>query len=411
MPSKTTHGQHEKLRCLDLFSGVGGFSLALRHVCNTVAYCDVDKASQEVLRARMTSSTGLHLDAAPVFEDVTKISRQDLHRIKPHIITGGFPCQDISCMQRKSDALGIYGPRSRLFFEIPRLIRESPSIKHVFLENSPCIYDRGLDRVLQELATAGLTHVVYGVFPATDVGALHSRKRWFCLASRDPVSIPIMPAAQLRDATSFEWGRERTPRLVPRPRDQAGMRKLQDRYALLGNSVVPQCVAYAFHTLSLALRGLVSGKIQRVGNNMPLIRSLDAYVMDRVNNRVIAGVRAAALSQMQSEQFRIESPLPQGVDLPRSRKTAGTERTLVLRDDHGTEIRKSLWPTPRRSVWGQCRVLSNRCSWDLGTFIFYEVGSKCPTSPSISERSKHCAINPRFIEFLMGFPSDWTKSE
>ena len=76
---------------LDLFSGIGGLTLALRDYVHPFAYCEIDKYCQAVLLSRM--HTG-ELPKAPIWDDIKTIMGSILPSID--IIYGGFPCQDIS---------------------------------------------------------------------------------------------------------------------------------------------------------------------------------------------------------------------------------------------------------------------------------------------------------------------------
>jgi hypothetical protein len=113
-----------KLKVLDLFSGIGGFSLGLEETdgFETVAFCEINPDRRADL-ARMWPGI-------PIFDDVRAIEREDVEHVD--VITGGFPCQDISIAGRRA---GISGERSGLFAEIVRLLREfRPAI--AILENS-----------------------------------------------------------------------------------------------------------------------------------------------------------------------------------------------------------------------------------------------------------------------------------
>lgn len=164
------------MRGLDLFSGIGGISLALKSWVTTVAYCEQNPFSQAVLLERMHSND---LDIAPIWDDVRTLNREILDT-EIDIITGGFPCQDISIAGRGK---GLAGERSGLFFEIVRLAKElKPSF--LFLENVPAITGRGLSTVAREIAALGYD-CRWGVLSAYDVGAPHKRERWFLLAYTD----------------------------------------------------------------------------------------------------------------------------------------------------------------------------------------------------------------------------------
>ena len=160
------------LNGLDLFSGIGGISLALEPWVATIAYCESDRYAQSVLLSRMASG---HLRSAPIWNDVRSLSTSFLPQID--IITGGFPCQDISFAGRGA---GLGGQRSGLFAHIARLVSEA-NPRLVFLENVPAIRTRGLNSVIQSFTELGYD-CRWTVVSAAEIGAPHLRKRWFLLA-------------------------------------------------------------------------------------------------------------------------------------------------------------------------------------------------------------------------------------
>jgi DNA (cytosine-5)-methyltransferase 1 len=163
-----------KLRGLDLFSGIGGISLALQPWVETVAYCEIEPYCQAVLLERMQSND---LDLAPIWDDVTTLNRQILDT-PIDIIFGGFPCQDVSVAGKQ---LGIKSDtRSGLFFHIMRLVREF-NPQYIFLENVAAICSNGLGTVLGEIAEAGYD-AKWCCVSAAEVGAPHKRDRWWLLA-------------------------------------------------------------------------------------------------------------------------------------------------------------------------------------------------------------------------------------
>ena len=163
----------KKLKSLDLFSGIGGISLALSEYCKTVAYCEIDPYCQGVLLSRMASG---HIDNAPIWDDVKTLNGKELEAIG--IIVGGFPCQDISIA---GNGKGLDGERSGLFFEIVRVAKEIKP-KFLFLENVPAITTRGGLQVVREITALGYD-CRWCVISAASVGALHRRERWFLLAN------------------------------------------------------------------------------------------------------------------------------------------------------------------------------------------------------------------------------------
>jgi DNA (cytosine-5)-methyltransferase 1 len=134
------------LNGLDLFSGIGGLTIALAPWCRPVAYCENDRYAQGVLLSSMRSGK---IGVAPIWDDVRTLGAKTVRNID--IIYGGFPCQDLSCA---GTGAGLDGERSSLFFEIARLAGELRP-RFVFLENVPAITTRGGTRVIAELAGLG----------------------------------------------------------------------------------------------------------------------------------------------------------------------------------------------------------------------------------------------------------------
>lgn len=86
------------LNGLDLFSGIGGISLALKPWVRTIAYCESDRYAQSVLLSRMQDKS---LCIAPIWDDVRTLCRKHID-VPVDIIFGGFPCQDISAAGLKA---------------------------------------------------------------------------------------------------------------------------------------------------------------------------------------------------------------------------------------------------------------------------------------------------------------------
>jgi DNA (cytosine-5)-methyltransferase 1 len=159
---------------LDLFSGIGGISIALGDWVRPIAYCEIDPYCQGVLLSRISDGK---LSPAPIWDDIKSL-RSSMLPAKPDIIYGGFPCQDISVAGKGK---GLEGERSGLFFQIMRLSEEiKPAF--IFLENVPAITARGGLRVVREIAERGYD-CRWCTLSAASVGAMHKRERWFLLAN------------------------------------------------------------------------------------------------------------------------------------------------------------------------------------------------------------------------------------
>lgn len=163
-----------KLRVLDLFSGIGGFSLGLERTggFETVAFCEKSPFCADILQK--------HWPKVPVYDDVRTLSAIDLRHDGVgaiDVICGGFPCQDLS---RAGSRAGLEGSRSGLWREFARIICEvRPSF--VIVENVPDLLGLGLGDVLGDLASIGYD-ALWECIPASAVGAPHLRDRFWLLA-------------------------------------------------------------------------------------------------------------------------------------------------------------------------------------------------------------------------------------
>lgn len=163
-------GAVSKLKVLDLFSGIGGFSLGLERTggFETVAFCEIDKKARQVLRKHWPETT--------IFEDVSTLTAKDFNE-QIDVICGGFPCQDISVA---GNGAGLAGSRSGLWFQFHRLIEEIKP-RYAIIENVAALRSRGLDQVLRSLAEIGYD-AEWHCIPASAVGAPHQRDRIWILA-------------------------------------------------------------------------------------------------------------------------------------------------------------------------------------------------------------------------------------
>lgn len=162
----------DKLRVLDLFSGIGGFSLGLERAgMQTVAFCEIEQFPRRVLRK--------HWPKVPIYEDVRTLTAARLAAdgIGVDVICGGFPCQDISVAGKGA---GIEGERSGLWKEYARLIGELRP-QYVIVENVAALLGRGVSRVLGDLAEIGYD-AEWHCIPASHVGAPHRRDRLWIVA-------------------------------------------------------------------------------------------------------------------------------------------------------------------------------------------------------------------------------------
>lgn len=246
-----------KLRVLDLFSGIGGFSLGLERTggFETVAFCEIEPFPRRVLAK--------HWPEVPQYDDVRTLTGARLAAdgiTGINVITGGFPCQDISHAGRQ---LGIDGgTRSGLYVEVIRLARElRPDF--VILENVAALFsgppDRPgwwLGRILGDMAEIGFDAEWHGI-RAGAVGLPQERDRIWILAYPHKVGweAPIFETALSDKKGAFhDWEqvelygtRSGNARWFPKSRTWRmghGIPTELDiaRTEAIGNSVAPQVV-------------------------------------------------------------------------------------------------------------------------------------------------------------------------
>jgi len=166
---------------LALFAGSGGGILG-GHLLGWRTVCAVEweQYPASVLCARQNDGI---LPTFPIWDDIQTFDGKPWRGIV-QVVSGGFPCQDISAA---GGGAGIEGERSGRGREMGRVVEEVRP-KYVFVENSPMLTSRGLGTVLGDLATMGFD-AKWGVLSAADVGAPHRRDRiWILARQRDNIS-------------------------------------------------------------------------------------------------------------------------------------------------------------------------------------------------------------------------------
>jgi len=165
----------EQLNELALFAGAGGGILGGKLLgWRTVCAVEWESYPASVLCARQNDG---FLPPFPIWDDVQTFDGKPWNGIVD-VVSGGFPCQDISSA---GGGAGIDGERSGMWREMARIIGEIQP-RFVFVENSPRLTSRGLGRVLGDLASMGFD-AKWGVLGGKEFGASHSRNRIWIVAS------------------------------------------------------------------------------------------------------------------------------------------------------------------------------------------------------------------------------------
>lgn len=235
---------------LALFAGAGGGILG-GHLLGWRTVCAVEwnTYAASVLVARQNDG---HLPAFPIWDDVQTFDGRPW-RGAVDVVSGGFPCQDISAAGKGA---GIDGERSGMWACMARIVGEVRP-RFVFVENSPVLTSRGLGRVLGDLAALGYD-ARWGVLGAVDAGAPHQRERIWILADsaasgreRCVSGLDVRPASEAMDRVGR--GGVRRWDAIPEPfglRSLDGVAHGMDRLSAIGNGQVPAVVRLAWETLT-----------------------------------------------------------------------------------------------------------------------------------------------------------------
>jgi len=246
----------ERWTAVSLFAGVGGFDLALeRNGVDVVASAEIDKHARAILAKQFPNQKQ--------FDDVRKVNANELRDAgfipKRGIITGGFPCQDLSVAGKRA---GLAGARSGLFYEIARIADETKA-KWLVLENVPGLLSsqQGADMgaVIGTLVDLGYG-VAWRVLDAQHFGVPQRRRRVFIVAER--AGDPTGPAEVLfkRQSLRGNTSTSGTPR--------------QETARLVGSSVTEPTLYEPHHGDGRATTGIANTLAARMGsggNNTPVL--------------------------------------------------------------------------------------------------------------------------------------------
>ena len=357
----------KKIKTLDLFTGIGGFSLGLENVCETMAYCEIDALCRHVLRANMRKG---NLKVAPVFDDVTKLSVDcdDLEGMGIEMITAGSPCQDIS--GANPYAVGIHGPKSKLVFEVMRIADTIPTLKFILLENSPAIVHKGLDIVLNHLRQRGFSYA-WGIGSASESGALHTRRRWVCFAYKTDIreSNPTLEFELKRGIREHHIHRPEPARVIPYNLSSKSV------CGMLGNSVVPWFISDMLCVLTSAAQSVAteSGTMKHkvMTWNSTTLTSTTTYRADM------------------GPKSRVDLQFAQG----------------------DQRFQRDSWATPRKSAWWVPKRLHKRTMLYIVAQVMHEKATREYLKGNLVEEqsiNKPLIVNPEFVEWLMMYPEGWT---
>ena len=382
-----------QITALELFAGIGGEALALKAAgVRTIGYCELDKRSAAILRSNMKRG---RLDKAPVFPDVTELTKRDLPKdangrpVRVDMIAGGFPCLGLSAVGTKQ---GLYGDkRSNLVKHVFRLVGElKPS--YVFLENVPNILNDKNFRDIVGRFTRMRYRVAFIVSTASQVGASHLRARWFMLCMKDKGAVPFVP--KNRVAKLSRYFRQRTTNVLPRATHRKWAQMICHSF---GNAVVPAQANAALVTLLNLLQTSIA--------------SLEAVPFAKLD-RMKPTVALSPTKYYQYASYKAPSTKCHGqgftVIPPKPPKGYKSQLSLPMLK---APFKTLCFPTPRTSTCSTpLPAMSRRSRTDAANFLFstkeFFPGSRLPT------HAKRMAgiVSDEFWAAAMGFPKDWIRA-
>ena len=235
----------EGLRELSLFSGAGGGILGGKLIgWRTVCAVEIEPYPASVLCQRQNDGI---LPTFPIWDDIQTFDGNPWRGIVD-VVSGGFPCQDISTAGKGA---GIEGEHSGLWREMRRIVREVRP-KYVFVENSPMLLVRGLKRVLGDLAEMGYT-CAWGTLSGRHVGAPIKRERLFIACANKEYGKKGLGPIESESEVLGKIGNECLSFWLQAPSVNFGMEHGMDNYmeqvSAIGNGQIPAVAALAWNTL------------------------------------------------------------------------------------------------------------------------------------------------------------------
>jgi site-specific DNA-cytosine methylase len=399
------------MNSVDLFTGIGGFAFALKGIARPLAYCEIDPLCSKILRSNIKK--GL-LPNAPICNDIRLMGAEwGVLPTRVDMITAGFPCTGFSNIGQRE---GFENEQSSLFSEVLRMTDLlQPNL--VLMENVPPILKRGMGQIIAAYSKRGY-ELRWCTMSGYDVGARHLRRRWICLAVKcNSQGEPFY--LYNRDAyfpwKIYDWGKEIVPRM------KTSLEKFaHKRCGALGNAIIPDVIRHAFLYLlsgmpaditdhSKFLSEITLKRVDVVRNRMqPLDRDrlttfpTAGYSKSKESNTIYDATTSHHAFLQSLKETRMEDDYeltfdpsvyqPPGNMVPSSRKKLPT---LVQ------PVKAKLWSTPRHSNVTTSHFVTKRNMKDLPTQVRFERDTP--------NECRNGWINPEFVEWLMGYPIDWTR--
>lgn len=382
-----------RLRSLDLFSGIGGITHGLRDIAVPIAYCDSSEAARNVLLANMSRGK---LPRAPICEDVRDVGRAWLKRNakthRPDLLVAGFPCVGFSIAGHRE---GLAQDESALFYEVLRVVDETRA-PMIFLENVGNILNLGMNEIAHEFHSKRGYDLRWCTLTADHVGAPQLRNRWYCLAVHRTCRTRALRKSKRYHRHRWTADTEPSRTVCIDPSSSRA------RFRLLGNSVVPDVIRSAFCFLANGMCPSVDFTCDAVSD----INIESLQEVSKLRRQMQRWPRVGAI--IENIVYKGQRPLP--VDdrhifklefIPNIYKPKKPPSDQLTSGRLKKSIHRNTWGTPSFGVIGPGNYLTERNSTMLHTQVRFEKRTK----------SRGCVISPTWVEWLMGFPRNWTKTQ
>ena len=300
------------------------------------------------------------LPVAPIVADIRTFSNVP----RADVVAAGFPCIGFSAAGKRR---GFADSQTRLFFDMLRVI-DAARPRLLFLENVPGVM-RSSKLIVRELVRDRKYNMRWCMACASDLGAPHRRKRWFCVAYKHERDLP--------EALEFEATRKTAWRTEPKER--MSRRVSAKRLRLLGNALVPQVARAAYAYLCDVMPG-------------PITRSTTAAAVLSGDHRTRYHVPDFP-SVVQTSKWGIV--LRPGAFASHKRPPTTMKHSVT-----STIIHRRMWATPLAQTVHSVNHLTERSADMLPTQVRFEM--RTPNS------QRDGMLSATFVEWMMGFPMRWT---
>lgn len=386
------------LASVDLFSGIGGFALALKGFAKPLLYCDRDKNVIRKLGGLMASG---RLPAAPIVDDVRDLAaiKGIVGSRKVDIITAGFPCVGFSSVGARE---GLKNEQSHLFHAATDVI-QALKPRMVLFENVIGIladsHSRDMRTMAKRMHELGYS-MRWTVCSAADVGARQLRNRWYCLATRNRAVFGSIAAGK----TAAFPACPKVPLVSADAESRAGF---PDRIRCMGNAIVPLAGRLAFARLYTGFRVLSVGDLRAT----TVLRYSDAYEKAVADGAGAHGCAHVVAGRVTFHSVRVpDQPRrlmtievdPRNYTPPKGwvRRASDTPSEALTRP-----FTRTSWPTPRVSAATPSHIITVRTQNDLSTVALFV--TRIEGVRQRKTRAGDC-MDARWVEWIMGYPANWT---